>query len=266
MIAALPMYDLPELRTATDALWSAIAAALGRMDVDEVPATLTRGREAYGLWSDPALLLAQTCGYPLTHGLAGKVRPVAVPCYAAPGCTGPFYCSLLVVRTGSARTLGELRGARAAFNTRDSQSGYAALRAAAAPLARDGAFFGEAIETGAHAASIAAVREGRADVCAVDAVLHALLARHRPQALDGVEVIAASPPCPGLPYVTAAAMSEATIAALRVALSDVANDPALAGARAALLLDGFADLPLTAYDAVIAMERDCADHGYGDLA
>jgi ABC-type phosphate/phosphonate transport system substrate-binding protein len=266
MIAALPMYDLPELRGATDALWSAIAAALVRMDVDEVPATLTRGREVYGLWTDPGLLLAQTCGYPLTHDLAGKVRLVAVPCYAAPGCTGPYYSSLLVVRHGSARSLGELRGARAAFNVRDSQSGYAALRAAAAPLARDGAFFGEIVETGAHVASITAVRKGRADVCAIDAVLHALLARHRPRALDGVEVIGTSPPCPGLPYVTAAARSDATVAALHVALSDVADDRALAGTRAALLLDGFADLPLTAYDAVIAMEQACADRGYGDLA
>jgi ABC-type phosphate/phosphonate transport system substrate-binding protein len=266
MIAALPMYDLPELRGATDALWSAIAAALVRMEVDEVPATLTKGRETYGLWTDPGLLLAQTCGYPLTHDLAGKVRLVAVPCYAAPGCTGPYYSSLILVRHGSARSLGELRGARAAFNMRDSQSGYAALRAAVAPLARDGAFFGETVETGAHVASITAVREARADVCAIDAVLHALLARHRPRALEGVEVIGTSPPCPGLPYVTAAARSDATVAALHVALSDVADDPTLAGTRAALLLDGFADLPLTAYDAVIAMERACTDRGYGDLA
>jgi len=148
---------------------------------------------------------------------------------------------------------------------RDSQSGYASLRAVVAPLATDGRFFGATVESGAHVASIAAVRDGRADVCAIDAVLHALLVRHRPGALDGLEIIATTPSCPSLPYVTAATTADSVVAALRAALSEVAADPALADTRTALLIDGFADLPLTAYDAVLAMERACADCGYGQL-
>lgn len=266
MIAALPMYDLPELREATDALWQAIARTLAGAGLEGVPMALTRGRPAYDLWTDPRLLLAQTCGYPLTHGLTGRIRLVAVPCYAAPGCVGPRYSSLLIVRRGHARSLGDLRGGRAAFNMRDSQSGYAALRAAVAPLARDGVFFAATVETGGHAASIAAVREGRADICAVDAVTHALLARHRPDALSGLDQIGTAPPCPGLPYVTAAARTDAEVAALRSALSEALRDASLADARAALLLDDFADLPLNAYDEVLAMERSCADQGYAELS
>lgn len=266
MIAALPMYDLPELRLTTDAFWRAVASALAARGCDTVPPRLTRGCDAYHLWTDPRLLLAQTCGYPLTHRLVGKVRLVAVPCYAARGCDGPNYSSLLLARRGAARSLGDLRGARAAFNTRDSQSGYAALRAAVAPMARDGAFFGECVETGAHIASIAAVVCGRADICAVDAVLHALLERHRPSALDGLDVIGTTASCPALPYVTAAARTDDEVATLRAALTAVAHDPALASVRADLLLDGFADLPMTAYDTVLAMERACADRGYLELA
>ena len=44
--------------------------------------------------------------------------------------------------------------------------------------------------------------DGRADVCAVDCVTWALLARHRPSALHGLRVIALTEPMPGLPLVT----------------------------------------------------------------
>ena len=38
MIASLPMYDLPETRSATDALWAGIARHLRAEGVAEVPA------------------------------------------------------------------------------------------------------------------------------------------------------------------------------------------------------------------------------------
>ncbi|MCZ7598487.1 MAG: hypothetical protein M5U09_13265 [Gammaproteobacteria bacterium] len=66
-------------------------------------------------------LFSQTCGYPLTHALAGLVRLVATPCHAAPGCDGPRYRSLLIVAAESrAETLDGLRSMRCAFNDTDS--------------------------------------------------------------------------------------------------------------------------------------------------
>src|SRR6185436_5833717 len=96
-IAALPMYDLPELVGETDALWSAIAESLRASGVRDVPRTLTRDRSPAELLVDPELLLAQTCGYPLTHEVGDALTVVATPSYRAPGCEGSGYRSLVVV-------------------------------------------------------------------------------------------------------------------------------------------------------------------------
>ena len=60
-----------------------------------------------------------------------------------------------------------------------------ALRALIAPHAASGRFFAEVRVSGAHSASLAMVARGEADVAAIDCVVHALLARHRPGALHG---------------------------------------------------------------------------------
>jgi len=83
MIASLPMYDLPELRTATDAWWSGMAAALRRAGIDPVPDQLTRVDSIAAVWRDPNLLLSQTCGYPLVREMADILQPVATPIYDA---------------------------------------------------------------------------------------------------------------------------------------------------------------------------------------
>src|SRR5208337_3099340 len=62
-IAALPMYDFPEIAAANDALWAAIAAGLKARGVG-APARLTRGEDIAALWRDPGLVFGQTCGYP----------------------------------------------------------------------------------------------------------------------------------------------------------------------------------------------------------
>jgi hypothetical protein len=61
-VASLPMYDLPELREATDELWRALAARLQNRGID-APVTLERDETNLdAVWSDPRLLLSQTCG------------------------------------------------------------------------------------------------------------------------------------------------------------------------------------------------------------
>ncbi len=92
-VAGLPMYDLPEIREATEAWWQGIARAFRRAAVREVPHWLSWQLAPWQLWRHPALLFAQTCGYPLTHGLDGQVRLIATPCHAADGCCGPTYRS-----------------------------------------------------------------------------------------------------------------------------------------------------------------------------
>ena len=170
-------------REATAALWRFLSAALKRAGLEDIPGTLDAAVRYKEAWTHPELLLAQTCGFPYVKQLRGKVRLVATPVYGHPGCDGPFKCSFIVVGEDSgARSLEDLRGARAAINEPFSNSGVNLFRAAIAPLARDGRFFSSVIETGGHRNSIAAIIAGKADVAAIDCVTYGNVLRFDPQA------------------------------------------------------------------------------------
>jgi ABC-type phosphate/phosphonate transport system substrate-binding protein len=130
-IAALPMYDWPEVRSQVDAQWAAIRHALREMGVD-APERLTRRnadlppvpggiKDGFGnviapdpaslppdgfdlavLWQHPNLLLSQTCGGPLELWLRG-VRVMGQQDYSGvEGGDGEMYSSALVMRRSDA--------------------------------------------------------------------------------------------------------------------------------------------------------------------
>jgi ABC-type phosphate/phosphonate transport system substrate-binding protein len=214
MIASLPMYDFPEVRQATDGFWAALAKALG------AEIGLSRPDDWTAAWRNPQLLFSQTCGYPFTHDFSGSLTYVATPCYAVDGCDGPLYRSILFAREKV--PLDRFRDKRAAFNNRDSMSGMLALKVIFAPLAKVGQFFSSAIETGGHVASLAAVQNGEADICAVDCVTVAYLRHYRKQALEGLVEVGRSPLVPGLPFVTRCG----NVDRLRAALLQTLRNPA----------------------------------------
>ena len=260
------MYDLPQMRAAVDAWWRGLRRAFGAEGLNDLPSELTRPSDLEALLMSPELKLAQTCGYPLTHALAGRVVPVATPAYAAPGCVGPTYVSQLIVPAGSAfGTLADLRGRAAAINGWDSQSGMSALRHAVAPLAEDGGFFSDVVVSGSHVRSIAAVAAGEADVAAIDCVTYALIERYDPALLAAVRILGQSAPAPGLPYVTHAGADGDLIQRLRAGLARAVADPAFADVRADLLIADIAVLDLAAYDRIVEMETAVADMGYPRL-
>jgi ABC-type phosphate/phosphonate transport system substrate-binding protein len=131
-VAALPMYDWPELHAETDAEWARLCELLRAADI-EAPAALARRnadlppvpggiRSASGvlvapdpstlppdaldlavLWGHPRLLLAQTCWGPMELGLAPLVKVVGQPDYSAfEGGEGPFYSSVVLMRRAAA--------------------------------------------------------------------------------------------------------------------------------------------------------------------
>jgi len=128
LLAALPMYDWPEVRGEVDALWARLREAFRQRGID-APETVVRRngdlpplpggvRDAAGklvgpdpstlppdeldyhqLWLNPALLFAQTCWGPMELGLAENVQVVAQPSYDAfEGGQGGLYSSALVMR------------------------------------------------------------------------------------------------------------------------------------------------------------------------
>ncbi len=266
-IAHFPMYDFPEIREATDALWQALAARLRAAGLDAVPDALARKLTHHQSWRDPHLLLGQSCGYPATGAFREHIRIIATPLYAAPGCDGPTHCSFFIVPdTSSAREIDDLRGGVFAFNSRDSNSGMNLPRLAIAPLAGGKKFFSRVIETGSHAECLARVAAGEADAAAIDCVTHALLARCRPRIIGATRILARTASSPSLPFVTARATDDATIAALHGALAGAMSDPDLAASREILLLAGVTAADASAYSVVLDYEETARRLGYAELA
>lgn len=269
-IATLPMYNVTP---ALDALWRALLrdtlrafeAACGPVAV-ELPGQPPDDLAA--LWRRPDLLLSQTCGYPLTHGLAEQVRLVATPVFDAHGCEGPGYRSAIVVAKAlGARgidTLAACGGLRAVFNTDDSNSGMNVFRHAAARYARNGRFFGAVRRTGSHLASLTALARGEADVAAIDCVTLAFVRDALPELAACVDVIDMTVGTPALPFVAARQVSCTQLQALRDALETArAADPVRAQR---LRLTGLALLDLQDYRSIPELEDEAVACGYPELA
>lgn len=219
MIAALQMYDWPEIAGRTDAFWADVASAL-RAEGIAAPDRLSRADDAAAGWADPALLLGQTCGLPFVSGRCAGAVPVARPVYRAEGCGRGTYRSALVCRAGEKAPIAAFRGRVAAVNEYGSQSGCNALADYVGPLGD--AFFGRVLLTGAHRASALAVADGRADIAAIDAVAWALFAEIEPAAQARLAVLGWTDEAPALPFITAPA-HRALVPALRRALRAAAR-------------------------------------------
>ncbi len=256
--AALPMYDAD--RAALRAWWRGLAAAMRAEGLQGVPEVPYWPADLEAHWRDPRLLLSQTCGYPLVTSLAGAVQVVGAFRYIAPGCAGIRYRSELVVRSEDrARAIEDLAGRTAAINSADSHSGWNALRAlVASPHGgdhREDGFFGRTVVSGSHRASIDMVREGRADIAAIDCVTLAGFQRVSPELLQGIRIIGHTASAPGLPLITASATSPAELAGLRRALAAAVVDPQLAEARQALFIEGFEVVPASTWNCIAAMHQ-----------
>ena len=264
-IAGLPMYDLPTLRPATDAFWAAVRRALLAQGIADVPAGLTRDLDPEALWTHPNLLLAQACGLPLVTLLDGRVRFVATPIYAVAGCSGGDYRSWLVVREDSGIIgITELDGSIAAVNAAHSQSGANALAIMTAPFAKGRPFFASIRLTGSHAASLDAVRTNKATCAAIDCVTWHHLAETEPAATAGLRILAASPPVPALPFITAAATDDGAVAHLRAAIRAAIDEEAAACRN--LAISGLAANDVTAYARIRAMHEESLKTGCARLA
>lgn len=240
MIASLGMYDPAPLQGANDALWAGLRDRLRAAGI-AAPEALTRGPGAYWpAWEDPGLVFSQTCGLPYRARLHGRVTLVAAPDHGLEGCPPGHYRSLYLVRGDDPRRAVEaFDGALLAFNDGLSQSGWAAPQADAAAR---GIAFRTGPQTGAHAASAAAVAEGRAEIAAVDAVTWAILTEQG-LAPAGLRVAGATVPTPALPYIAGpGADADAVADALEGAIAALP-----AATRAALHLRGIVRLPAAAW-------------------
>ncbi len=256
MIAALPMYDFPEVVTATDALFSAWRAAAARHGIDAPAVRDLATGSLLDHWRDPAVLLTQACGYPYRAALAGTVVVVGTFDYDAGlvGVPAGHYRSVLVTRAGLGPAV-IADGVAVAINSLESLSGCVSLGATLAEMGIT--HVGPIVETGAHARSVEAVADGRADLASIDAVSWALLGDVRPHAVAGLEVIAQGPVVPSLPLVTPRAE---LVAPLRASLADALADLAERAPEVltALRIRRFVPLDGGAYDHTLVLARAAA--------
>lgn len=246
MIASLGMYDPPALQGANDRFWTAIRDALGFG-----PRALSRDRDLWDIWTDPALLFAQTCGYPYRARLHGRVQLIGTPDHRLEGCPPGHYRSVLVVRQDMQATRAEdLVAPRFAYNEALSQSGWAAPMTHLAGRVQ----ISDYVQTGAHAASAAAVAEDRADLAALDALTWSILQRSDAPQTRALRVLETTTPTPALPYITAPRQTSGrdaarTAQAVTQAVSQ-AIDTLSAQDRADLHLHGLVQIPASAYLAI----------------
>jgi ABC-type phosphate/phosphonate transport system substrate-binding protein len=260
-VASLPMYDFPELRGAHDAFWAALRSRLEVAGMSDVPLRLNRALPHGDVWRHPSLLFSQGCEYPLATSFADRVRLVATPMYSAAGCEGPRYRSAIVVH-GQGDMLADFRGRRCVINELDSNSGMNLLRAAVAPLAAGGRFFGSVVVSGSHLRSVKMVALGEADIAAIDCVSFAHFQRLYPSIVGQVRILGWTGAGPSLPFITARSVSDATVRMLRSALADVFDDDGLAPVRRQLLLSGVELQPTEGFDEVLGLERRAVEAGY----
>ncbi|SEN18717.1 ABC-type phosphate/phosphonate transport system, substrate-binding protein [Duganella sp. CF517] len=259
-IAALPMYNVSErLGRAYEDFLVALAQEAGQEVSPQSPSDLP------AFWRRRDLLLSQTCGYPYMTRLRGEVTLVATPCYDFAGCSGSDYSSVIVVREGAGvDVLADAAGLVAVVNDVNSNSGMNVLRHAVAPLAQDGRFFGKVIQSGSHAASVRMVRQGAADIAAVDCVTWGYLAREDPEASIGLKALRYSASSPGLPLIAGAAVEQELVLRLRGALLRP-------GARLRELMDvlsirGFEYRDDADYALILQIQTEAEAAGYPGLA
>ena len=260
MRASLPMYDLPELRVATDAWWLGVAQAAARHGVDPVPLRLDRTEPS--AWGLPDLLLSQCCGRDLVTHLAGQVEAVAIPHYRAAGCACGTYRSWLVaLRADPRQRLEDFFGSTAAVNYTGSHSGWVALGHALVKAGLSGPLLcpGRQDRRSPRLAGGRRPRHGRScrhrlcDLCSPGAGRSGgdrIVADHRRERSGA-----------GATLHNRRRPSGQARTQLLKALMDAVSDPTLATARSDLLLEGFLPIEGDPYARSIAMANGCAPPG-----
>jgi ABC-type phosphate/phosphonate transport system substrate-binding protein len=264
---SLPMYNLPEMRSANRRFWDALRVELSRLGLDDLPDELDLQRPPVPTAIDADTLFTQVCGYPLQTIYRGQAALLAAPGYAAEHCAGATHSGIFIVsRTSSFERLADLRGCRFAYNSRHSNSGMNLPRRSIADIARGKAFFSTIAETHSHPGNIERVARGEIDATCVDCVTYAFVARYRRPLAEATRVLATTPPSPSIPFVTSVSAGADLKEALRQALFRVARAGEWSQVRAGLLLQDIVPIDdASVYENLLRYESEARALGYPEL-
>jgi ABC-type phosphate/phosphonate transport system substrate-binding protein len=233
-LVSLAMYPFAQLDCAYDELWGSVHRQLSWS-----PAHLDRAHDVHDVWLKPALVLAQTCGWPLVTGLLDRVRVLGSFRHTHALSDGYRYRTVIVARE-QRPSPADFAGETAAVNSEISLSGWVSLIVAV--HGPGGAWTGPVQWTGAHVESLRVLQRGEAMVASIDSVSLSHIRRYMPELLDGLHEVGHGPLVPSLPLITSLRRSDDEVAALRKALAVAAQS-----ADPALLIGGFEPLDIEDY-------------------
>lgn len=236
-IASLAMYPFPHLQPAFEQLWNDVRS---RLAFDAPPLNWDVDPDVASRRDD--LLLGQTCGWPLVNDLAQSVHVVGTFEFDVDGAVDGTYRAVLVSNLDEPLTE-ILRRAdlRVAANSRQSLSGWISLLSVASA---EGVELTAVEWTGAHAASIDAVRGGRCHLAMIDAVSFAHLGG------SDLSIVGHGPRIPCLPLVASRSTTDEVVSELRGALAASVADPAMAATLATLKIRAFLERELVDYEGI----------------
>ena len=249
----------------------AFVAAQARVPL--APLELAPGAPLEDLWRRDDLGCALMCGWPwVTWDERSGPRPralaVPVPDVAASERL-PVYRTSIVVRDDAPfGSLADLAQQRFAFTTPSSQSGYQAVRAhvAARAAASGGRAFGRMVGPLVTPRRVVeAVLGGEADAGPLDSYWLAILARNEPATAARLRIVESTPWTPMPLFVCAATVPAAQADALAATLRLAGTAPALADARATLVLADIAPVVPASYAVLLDRARSADALAYAVL-
>ena len=263
-IANARMYSVtPQAEAAWTALLAHIAAQ-AQVPLTYVPYPAPAPLEQ--LWARGDLGCVLMCGYPIALKMADVV-PIAAPVPALDWAGGrPVYRSDFIVRRDSPfQKLEDTFGGSFGWTIAHSHSGFNAPRHhfLAYRTRQRPKLYARVVPNLVTARAILdAVLAGEIDTGPLDSYWHALIARHRPELVQGIRIIAATALAPLPAFVASASLGAAAIAKLREAFAEAEQQAWFAPLATDLLLQGFAPVEQADFAITLELDRQAVAAGY----
>jgi phosphonate transport system substrate-binding protein len=187
-------------------------------------------QERERLFDEGEIQILWLCGLPYVHKAELRQSDMELLAVPVPSgsryCGQPVYSSDVIVREKSPfQRFEELRGAVWAYNELRSHSGYSVVRAHLSGLGETQGFFGEVVESGAHAMSLKMILSSQVDGAAIDGTVLEWALGQNSEIAEQIRVVATFGPSPMPPWVIAKRVPENTRRRLRRLLLRMRRDP-----------------------------------------
>ena len=239
---SLPMYDFPEVHSATMQLVESVAASLRGIG-ENVEANVPENTVHAGLvehWTKDSTYLSQSCGLPYVEELQPFVDVIGTFKWSGISDDRGWYRTVIVTRPGlTVRSLEELAGLTPVVSNVYSLSGWCSLGCVLARVTSDPAFVKPYIQGGGHAGSLQALQEARADFASIDSGTFQLLSRHRPALTAGISVIDEGPLVPATPLQVSKKRSVTSLDEIRDVVAGALNSADNLQARNEIGIESF---------------------------